>query len=81
MREVYKALKGIAKLEEEVDKNGNGPLLEHVKNVCEAAAKNDPQWFLNRENIWIVKPASLSRGRGIKTFDDIYEILDYIIGK
>lgn len=23
----------------------------------------------------------MSRGRGIKTFDSIYEILDYIIGK
>lgn len=41
----------------------------------------DPQYYLNKQNIWIVKPASMSRGRGIKTFNDLNEILDYIIGK
>jgi tubulin monoglycylase TTLL3/8 len=43
--------------------------------------QNDPQFFLNKENIWIVKPASMSRGRGIKTFNNLKEILDYIIGR
>lgn len=34
----------------------------------------DPQWQLNINNIWIVKPASMSRGRGIKTFNNLNEI-------
>ena len=43
--------------------------------------KEDPQYYLNKQNIWIVKPASMSRGRGIKTFNDLNYIFDYIIGK
>ena len=27
-----------------------------------------------------MKPASLSRGRGIKTFNELQEILDYVVG-
>lgn len=59
----------------------NEALLSRARKVCEHGNKLDPQWNLNRDNIWIVKPASLSRGRGIKTFNEITEIFDYIIGK
>lgn len=41
----------------------------------------DVEYHLNRENIWIVKPASRSRGRGIKAFSELDEILEYIIGR
>jgi tubulin monoglycylase TTLL3/8 len=40
----------------------------------------DPQWSLNCDNIWIVKPASMSRGRGIKTFNELTVILEYVVG-
>jgi len=41
-----------------------------------------PQYGLNGEkNIWIVKPAGLSRGRGISCFRNLVEIQDYVKGK
>jgi hypothetical protein len=33
------------------------------------------------QNLWIVKPNFLSRARGIKLFDNLEKILDYIVGK
>jgi tubulin monoglycylase TTLL3/8 len=33
------------------------------------------------KNIWIVKPAKLSRGRGIKVFNDLEQLLFYIMGR
>lgn len=37
----------------------------------------DPQYEINgHNNIWIVKPAGLSRGRGIDVFNTLVEIID-----
>jgi hypothetical protein len=39
--------------------------------IYESLKVSDPQLSLNNSNVWIVKPASLSRGRGIKTFNQL----------
>ena len=31
--------------------------------------------------MWIVKPAGLSRARGIRTYDDLDDLLKYVMGK
>ena len=36
--------------------------------------------LLDIYNIWIIKPASMSRGRGIDFFNDLASILKYVIG-
>ena len=42
----------------------------------------EPQFNLNgSKNIWIVKPAFLSRGRGIKCLSKFNDILNYSLGK
>jgi tubulin monoglycylase TTLL3/8 len=49
--------------------------------IAEMKLKN-PQFSLNGcKNIWILKPNYLSRGRGIKCFSKINDILDLVIGK
>lgn len=41
-----------------------------------------PQFSINgTKNIWIVKPAGLSRGRGIAAYNNLVEILDYVDSK
>jgi hypothetical protein len=32
-------------------------------------------------NIWVIKPASLSRGRGVKNISDLDQLVQYIVGK
>lgn len=42
--------------------------------------RNNPQYHLNgTRNIWILKPALLSRGRGIHCFNSLPKILDFIL--
>jgi len=44
--------------------------------------KDNPQYHLNgTRNIWILKPALLSRGRGIRCFNSLEKILDFVIQK
>ena len=36
---------------------------------------------MNKGNLWIVKPAGLSRGRGIRSFNQLENLINYVIGK
>jgi len=48
-----------------------------VEEVLAKLKANDPQFDLLRDkNIWILKPAGLSRGRGITCLKNLVEILD-----
>jgi len=56
--------------------------LDRVEEILEEMKAKYPQYGLNGEkNIWIVKPAGLSRGRGIQCFRNLIEIQDYVKGK
>ena len=53
-----------------------------VYQMLEDISQNFPQSAINGEsNVWIVKPAGLSRGRGIQCFNNLIEILDHINSK
>jgi tubulin monoglycylase TTLL3/8 len=50
----------------------------YVRQLLVRLAKKYPQTSINGDsNIWIVKPARLSRGRGIKLFDNFPDIYGY----
>jgi len=56
----------------------NKELLTKVNETLAELKKRFPQFNLNGyHNIWIVKPAGSSRGRGIKIFNNLTEIIDY----
>lgn len=51
-------------------------------SALKTAEQNDPQFRINgQKNIWILKPNFLSRGRGIRLFDQFGKIMDYILSK
>jgi tubulin monoglycylase TTLL3/8 len=68
-------------LAKQLEYKGPAYLSELISTELERIRLYDVQYSLNRENIWIVKPASRSRGRGIKAFSDIDEILEYVVGR
>ena len=52
-------------------------LLGEVQSVLAKLREKYPQFDLNgKDNIWILKPAGLSRGRGIEIYNHIEEIKD-----
>ena len=52
---------------------------QEIQSVLENLAEKFPQTKINgMNNIWIVKPAGLSRGRGIKLFASYAEIIHHI---
>ncbi|KAL4504141.1 hypothetical protein ABPG72_020979 [Tetrahymena utriculariae] len=57
-------------------------LLDLCNQTLQKSSEKDPQHHLNGyRNIWIVKPNFLSRGRGIKCFNSLDKIMDYVVGK
>lgn len=57
-------------------------LKSDVKHIWERLNKKFPQYKINGgKNIWIAKPAGLSRGRGIEVFSNLEDIYEYTGGK
>lgn len=64
-------------------------LHDRVIGYIEILKKQDPQIIMNGfRNVWIVKPNCkicfylvMSRGRGIRCFNNIYDISDYCLGR
>lgn len=57
-------------------------LRKDVNEILEKCQKVYPQYYLNGDkNIWIIKPAGLSRGRGIQVFSNLEQIQTHIEGK
>ncbi|EQC33446.1 hypothetical protein SDRG_08960 [Saprolegnia diclina VS20] len=51
-----------------------------VQSLYDELASLCPQFHLNGadcKNVWIVKPAGMSRGRGIRVFNQLHELLAY----
>jgi len=72
-----KKKKVVEEEEEESEEVEEEDLKERARAVLEKLKAQDPQYDMNGHNgIWIVKPAGLSRGRGITVFDTLVEIID-----
>ena len=57
-------------------------LMKDVRVILDRLEKKFPQFKINGDkNIWIAKPAGLSRGRGIQVFSHLEEIEEYTRGK
>lgn len=55
---------------------------QRVDECLKLMEEKFPQFKMNgTKNIWIVKPAGLSRGRGIATYNNLVEILDHVGSK
>lgn len=62
--------------------NEDLPALNEQIEFIISELQKSPQFNLNgSRNIWILKPALLSRGRGIKCFNNLMKILDFVFRK
>ena len=69
-------LKGHKEDQDQTIANKNPEFKKAIK-ILEELKKKYPQFNLNGEkNIWIIKPAGSSRGRGIVLYKQLVEILD-----
>jgi len=60
------------------DESEHTKLRTRILEVLAELRKKYPQFDLNGiRNVWIVKPAGMSRGRGIRIFNNLAEIVDY----
>ncbi|KAL4438623.1 hypothetical protein ABPG74_015521 [Tetrahymena malaccensis] len=79
--DVYHRLSQIITREMDSEESNAVDLSKLAQKYLEASKEYDPQYDLNQKNLWIVKPAGLSRGRGIRAFDQLEPLLNYIMGK
>ena len=62
--------------------NPHSNLLRDVKQILTRLELKFPQFKINGDkNIWIIKPAGLSRGRGIKVFSHLNDIKQHMHAK
>ncbi|XP_023323881.1 tubulin monoglycylase TTLL3 [Eurytemora carolleeae] len=83
LTEYYTLIQGGARIQEyyEVNKRSE-ELLTHSKRVLEKLRKVCPQYEMDGVlNLWIIKPGSSSRGRGISITNKLERILSMINGK
>lgn len=66
----------------EIDINNEAEVTKYIKDLIKNIEEKFPQTSINgSKNIWIVKPAGLSRGRGIRIFNNLGDIHNYSRGK
>lgn len=66
----------------EVTLDGADEFTQQVLELLRTFKKKYAQYYLNGgENIWILKPAGLSRGRGIACYKNLVEIEDHVMSK
>lgn len=68
--------------QKEMENMDDEKLLEYLKEKMKMLEDNEQliqyKHLINHSNIWILKPISLSRGRGIKMVKQLSEVLDHI---
>ncbi|CAD8205143.1 unnamed protein product [Paramecium pentaurelia] len=66
---------------QEIIQFNNPNIMESIKNILQNLSDIDPQYKISKgENIWVTKPCGLSRGRGVKYFKELEDILAYTFG-